>query len=90
MKSKERQILKLEAELLKLNSLVRARRETVARLATCPNKGCECRLLWQEHTEKNLARQVGKVRTRVTNGTAKPAPGRKAKTTKPAKIAKKR
>lgn len=85
MKSKERQIFELEAELLKLNSLVRARRQTLARLAACPNKNCECRAVWREHTEKSLASQVGKVSSRVANGKAKMAANGKAKTPKLAK-----
>ena len=91
MKSKERKIFELEAELLKLNSLVRARRQTIARLAACPNKNCECRAVWREHTEKTLASQVGKVSSRVAKGKSKAgsnnklAANGKAKTPKLAK-----
>jgi len=69
MKSKKAEALQLEAELLKLNDLVRARRAQLARLEDCPNKDCECRAVWRETVEKNLARQVGKVRTGVRQKT---------------------
>ena len=65
MKSKERQVLELEAELLRLNDLVRQRRKQLAFLEKCPNKHCECRRVWRQVVEKNLARQVGKIRRRV-------------------------
>lgn len=65
MKSKKAEALELEAELLKLNDLVRARRAQLARLEDCPNKDCECRAVWRETVEKNLSRQVGKVRAGV-------------------------
>jgi len=73
MKSKKREVMKLEAELVKLNALVRARRHTLTRLQTCPNTTCECRVLWCNTTEKRLAKQVGKVRKVVGNGSARPA-----------------
>ncbi len=63
--SKRRETIELEAELLRLNELVRARRKQLARLETCPNKECECRVVWREHVEKTLAGQVGKIRRRV-------------------------
>ena len=85
MKSKERKIFELESELLKLNSLVRARRQTLARLAACTNKHCECRAVWREPTEKTLASQVGKVSSRVANGKAKAVLNGKSKAPKPAK-----
>ena len=65
MKSKQQQILELEAELLRLNSLVRQRRKQLAFLEKCPNKNCECRRVWQRIVEKNLAQQVGKIRRQV-------------------------
>ena len=65
MKSKQRQALALEAELLRLNDLVRARRAQLARLEKCPNKDCECRAVWRETVEDNLSRQMGKVRREV-------------------------
>jgi hypothetical protein len=75
MKSKKSEVAKLEAELVRLNALVRARRQTLLRLQTCPHKTCECRLLWQSETEKTLALQVGKVRKVVINGaSAKASP----------------
>jgi hypothetical protein len=69
MKSKERESVELESELLRLNTLVRQRRAQLARLEKCPNKSCECRAVWREHVEKMLAGQVGKIRRRVrSNG----------------------
>jgi hypothetical protein len=82
MKSKRQEALELEGELLRLNDLVRARRAQLARLERCPNKDCECRAVWRETVENNLARQVGKVRNHVRTGprqasNSKP-PGRKS------------
>lgn len=71
MKSKERQVAELEAQLLKLNSLVRQRRKQLDYLQKCPNKDCECRRVWHEVVEKNLAQQMGKVRRQVRNGAQK-------------------
>ena len=69
MKSKQREAFELEAELLRLNTLVRQRRAQLARLEKCPHKDCECRTVWREVVEKNLAGQVGKIRRQVhTNG----------------------
>lgn len=65
MKSKQRQAAELESELLRLNTLVRERRQQLARLEKCPNKDCECRRVWREVVEKNLNRQVGKIRKQV-------------------------
>lgn len=65
MKSKVRQAADLEAELLRLNTLVRERRKQLVRLQTCPNKGCECRRVWREVVEKTLSTQVGKIRRQV-------------------------
>lgn len=62
----------LEAELLRLNELVRARRRQLARLAVCPNKDCECRAVWREVVEKDLAGQVGKIRREVRGESGKP------------------
>ena len=71
----------LEAELLRLNTLVRERRKQLARLEECPNKDCPCRLVWRDHVEKNLAGQVGKIRRQVRSKQAQPTkPKRKAKT----------
>ncbi len=64
MKSKET-AAELEAELIRLNTLVRARRKQLARLEQCPNKTCECRMVWREVVEKNLASQMGKIRRQV-------------------------
>jgi hypothetical protein len=61
MKSKQQQVLELEAELLRLNSLVRQRRKQLAFLEKCPNKNCECRRVWRQVVEKDLAQQVGKI-----------------------------
>lgn len=65
----------LEAELLRLNALVRERRKQLDRLEECPNKDCPCRVVWRDHVEKNLAGQVGAVRRRVKGKGAK---GRKS------------
>jgi hypothetical protein len=65
MKTIQREIIELEAELLRLNSLVRDRRKELVRLAKCPNKTCTCRLFWQEHVEKILALQMGKIRRQL-------------------------
>ena len=65
MKSKQREAIELEAELRRLNNLVRARRAQLARLDKCPNKDCECRIVWRDVVEKDLANQIGKIRTQV-------------------------
>ena len=65
MNGKEREATELEAQLVRLNALVRERRQQLARLETCPNKDCPCRLVWRNHVEQNLAGQVGKVRRQV-------------------------
>jgi hypothetical protein len=57
--------VELEAELIRLNALVRARREQLARLEHCPHKDCECRQVWREVVEKKLATQVRKIRKQV-------------------------
>lgn len=76
--SRRQQALELEAELLRLNALVRKRREQLNRLEKCPNKNCECRAVWREVVEKNLASQMGKISSHVrANSTAKPEPKRK-------------
>jgi hypothetical protein len=70
MKSKKQVASDLEAELLRLNLLVRQRRAQLARLEKCPNKDCECRRVWSDVVEKDLATQVGKIRKGVSaNGT---------------------
>jgi hypothetical protein len=65
MKRTKPKAAELEAELLKLNTLVRERRAQLARLENCPQKDCECRQVWLEVVEKKLATQVGKVRKQV-------------------------
>jgi hypothetical protein len=65
MKRKTAAVLEIEAELLRLNSLVRRRRAQLERLKVCPNKDCECRAVWREVIEKDLAQQVGKIRRSV-------------------------
>jgi hypothetical protein len=62
----------LEAELLRLNTLVRERRKQLARLESCPNKDCPCRVVWRNHVEKSLAGQVGKIRRKVRSKKAQP------------------
>ncbi len=73
IKSRQREALELEAELLRLNTLVRQRRQQLARLEKCPNKDCECRRVWREVVEKDLARQVGKIRRHVRRPARKTA-----------------
>jgi hypothetical protein len=75
MKSRPLDATELEAELLRLNTLVRERREQLARLRDCPNSACPCRVVWRDVVEKNLASQVGKVRRNVRSGPKKPAKG---------------
>ena len=65
MKRKEREAIELEAELVRLNTLVRERRKQLVRLETCPHKDCQCRLVWRDQVEKQLASQVGKIRQQV-------------------------
>jgi hypothetical protein len=65
MKSTHRHAVELEAELLRLNTLVRERRKQLARLENCLNKDCECRRVWREVVEKNLTHQVRKIRKQV-------------------------
>ncbi len=77
MKSqKPDQVAELEAELIRLNSLVRARRKQLVRLERCPNKDCECRQVWHSFVEQNLAQQMGKIRQQVK---IRPAPASVAK-----------
>jgi hypothetical protein len=73
MSGKKRDATNLEAELLRLNALVRERRKQLARLEKCPNKDCPCRFVWREQVEKNLEGQVGKIRRRVRGKSAKSA-----------------
>jgi hypothetical protein len=100
MRSKQREALKLETELRQLNTLVRERREQLARLQDCPNESCPCRAVWREQVEANLADQVGKIRQTVhtcsDNGLgtcqsqeAKPGSAAKVKDTAPRPAAKK-
>lgn len=63
----------LEAELMRLNLLVRERRKQLARLEKCPNKDCPCRFVWREHVEESLAGQVSKIRRQVRGKPAKSA-----------------
>ncbi len=71
-KGRKQEIAELEAELLRLNELVRARRKQLARLRTCRQKDCECRMVWQEVVQRKLAGQMGKIRRKVSStGSAK-------------------
>jgi hypothetical protein len=65
MKSKQPDATDLEDELIRLNALVRERRQQLARLKDCPNPHCPCRVVWREVVEKKLAGQVGKIRRNV-------------------------
>jgi len=70
MNSKKQVASDLEAELLRLNTLVRQRRAQLARLEKCPHKDCECRVVWSRIVDKHLATQVRKIRKGVSsNGT---------------------
>ena len=69
----------LEAELLRLNLLVRERRKQLARLEKCPNKDCPCRFVWREHVEENLAGQVTRVRRQVHRNPGKSAKSKAAR-----------
>jgi hypothetical protein len=68
--AKQKQATGLEAELTRLNALVRERRKQLARLDKCPNQDCPCRFVWREHVEMNLAGQVGKIRHQVQSKAA--------------------
>ncbi|HXP62733.1 MAG TPA: hypothetical protein VN829_19695 [Dongiaceae bacterium] len=72
MKSKKREVLELESELLRLATLVRERRAQLARLQDCPNPSCPCRAVWRDQVEKKLSSQVRKVRKQV-RGTPLPS-----------------
>ena len=78
MKRTRNQTAELEAELLRLNALVRQRRNQLARLESCPNKDCECRQVWKEVVEQKLAKQVGKIRKQVRGKTRKRAKVRRS------------
>lgn len=80
-KSKQPNAIELEAELLRLNALVRRRRAQLARLEKCPNPDCECRLVWRDVVERTLAKQVGRVRRQVRQKPPKtPPPQPRSKT----------
>jgi hypothetical protein len=68
MKSNQPSAADLEAELRALTALVRQRRKQLAFLEKCPNKNCECRAVWHEVVENNLAGQMGKIRRQVRAG----------------------
>ena len=87
---KPRKASALEAELMRLNLLVRERRNQLARLDKCPNKDCPCRFVWREHVEKNLAGQVSTVRRHVRNHATKPAPAKAKASSKAVARGKKR
>jgi hypothetical protein len=74
----------LEAELLRLNTLVRERRKQLVRLEKCPNKDCPCRVVWRNHVEKNLAGQVGKIRRKVVSKSARPTKSKSQPKRRPA------
>ncbi len=62
--------MELEGELLRLNALVRSRRAQLDRLEKCPNKDCQCRLVWRDIMERTLSRQMGKIRRQVAGKAA--------------------
>jgi len=65
MSSKPRETLELEAELIRLNTLVRERRQQLDRLKECPNDECPCRVVWKDKVEKGLASQMRKIGKQV-------------------------
>ena len=73
MSSKPRETLALEAELIRLNALVRERRQQLARLKACPNPECPCRVVWKNKVEEGLAEQMRKTGKQVnhSHGTGK-------------------
>ena len=82
MTIKPPEALELESELMRLNTLVRERREQIAKMEECPNPDCPCRVVWKDKVEKGLASQMRKIGKKV-NGpcgcqTAK-APKKKAR-----------
>ncbi len=79
MKSNQVTAPELETELLRLNKLVRERRDHLARLEKCPNPDCPCRVVWRDHVEKNLASQVTKIRRQVRGNSTPPGSPRKQK-----------
>lgn len=83
MKSKNNDVMALEAELVRLNTLIRQRRAQLARLEKCPNKDCECRQVWRDMVEETLARQVGKIRRHMRSRPHSAEP-RKTRTRRPA------
>ena len=78
MKRKQDEKLKLEAELLKLNALVRERREQLDSIRDCPNHACRCRAVWKEHVEKTLSGQMRKIRQQIGAKTKKAPKSKKA------------
>jgi hypothetical protein len=79
MSSKPRETLALEAELIRLNALVRERRQQLARLKACPNPECPCRVVWKNKVEEGLAEQMRKIGKQVnhSHGTGKTLKKRK-------------
>ena len=71
MKNKKQEAVELEAELLRLTELVRARRKQLVKLRECPHSDCECRAVWKDHVDKSLASQVSKVRQQVAHKASK-------------------
>lgn len=78
IKSRPLDATELEAELLRLNALVRERRKQLARLKNCPNPKCPCRVVWRGVVEKNLASQVGRIRRNVRSAAGGSSKGKKA------------
>ena len=65
MRSKVKVAAALEDELMRLNTLVRERREQLDKLTSCPNSDCPCRVVWKDQVEKKLAGQVHRIRKHV-------------------------
>jgi hypothetical protein len=71
--SKQQEKLELESELMRLNELVRERRNDLARIEECPNETCKCRAVWKEQVDKTLASQVRKIRKQIVVQKGAPA-----------------
>ena len=63
---------------MRLNLLVRERRQQLDRLDKCPNKDCPCRFVWREHVEENLTEKVAEISRRVRGKASKAAKSKAA------------
>ena len=76
--SKQQEKLELESELMRLNELVRERRNDLARIEECPNETCKCRAVWKEQVDKTLASQVRKIRKQIVVQKEAPAKAKRS------------